>query len=108
MTAAFIAAILVGYCALSIGAPVDLQLPHRNGSVRFAVIGDSGTGADAQYDVGQQMAAFHQKFPYTFVIMLGDNIYGLKGWRCVRAKVREALCRLAVAWRKVPCVDWES
>jgi hypothetical protein len=54
----------------------DLRLPLKDGSCRFAVIGDTGTGAQAQYDVGKQMAAYHAKFPFTFVIMVGDNIYG--------------------------------
>src|SRR5665213_1751700 len=56
----------------------DLTLPLKSGSVRFAVIGDMGTGERPQYDVAQTMAAIHQKFPFDFVIMLGDNIYGGK------------------------------
>jgi hypothetical protein len=35
-----------------------------------------GTGEPAQYEVAQRMLQLHQKFPFTFVIMLGDNIYG--------------------------------
>lgn len=54
----------------------ELRLPNKDGSCKFAVIGDTGTGAQAQYDVGKQMAAFHAKFKYDFVIMVGDNIYG--------------------------------
>jgi 3',5'-cyclic AMP phosphodiesterase CpdA len=37
-----------------------------------------GTGKPAQYDVAQRMTQFHQIFPFNFVIMLGDNIYGGK------------------------------
>jgi len=51
-------------------------LPLMPGSVRFAVIGDSGTGNSAQYDVAQQMVRERDKFPFDFVVMLGDNIYG--------------------------------
>ena len=54
----------------------ETSLPLKSGSVRFAVIGDSGTGGQAQYDVAEQMIAFHQKTDFNFVIMLGDNIYG--------------------------------
>jgi hypothetical protein len=54
----------------------DLRLPLKQGSVKFAVLGDTGTGAQAQYDVGKQMAAFRARFPFDFVIMVGDNIYG--------------------------------
>jgi 3',5'-cyclic AMP phosphodiesterase CpdA len=54
----------------------DLALPLKPNSVRFAVIGDNGTGAKPQYEVAQQMDIYHEKFPYTFVIMNGDNLYG--------------------------------
>jgi len=55
---------------------VDLKLPLKDKSVRFAVIGDSGTGGKAQYEVAEQMAQLHGQFPFDFVLMLGDNIYG--------------------------------
>jgi DNA repair exonuclease SbcCD nuclease subunit len=55
---------------------IDLRLPLQDKSLRFAVIGDSGTGLGPQYDVAKLMAQYHQKFPFDFVIMLGDNIYG--------------------------------
>ena len=56
-------------------APGELALPLKTGSVRFAVIGDSGRGDQAQHDVARQMVAWRQKFPFDFVLMLGDNIY---------------------------------
>lgn len=52
-----------------------LALPVREGSIRFAVIGDSGRGDRAQHDVASQMVAWRAKFPFDFVVMLGDNIY---------------------------------
>jgi predicted MPP superfamily phosphohydrolase len=55
-----------------------LTVPVKEGSVRFAIIGDNGTGERRQYEVGQEMARFHETFPFDFVIMLGDNIYGGK------------------------------
>jgi 3',5'-cyclic AMP phosphodiesterase CpdA len=54
------------------------DLPLKQGSVRFAVIGDMGTGDKAQYEVAQQMERSRQTAQYTFVLMLGDNIYGGK------------------------------
>ncbi len=45
-------------------------------TVRFAVIGDSGTGDRYQYQVAQQLVESHRRFPFELVIMLGDNIYG--------------------------------
>jgi 3',5'-cyclic AMP phosphodiesterase CpdA len=59
------------------GVPQDATpLPDASGSVKFAVIGDNGTGETPEYDVGRQMAAAHARFPFEFVIMLGDNMYG--------------------------------
>ncbi|HEX6974174.1 MAG TPA: metallophosphoesterase [Vicinamibacterales bacterium] len=57
-------------------APGALALPVKDGSVRFAVIGDSGRGDQAQNEVARQMVAWRQRFPFDFVLMLGDNIYG--------------------------------
>ena len=54
----------------------EIDLPLQPKSVRFAVIGDSGTGDRAQYDVAHQMDTYHDKVGFNFVIMLGDNIYG--------------------------------
>jgi 3',5'-cyclic AMP phosphodiesterase CpdA len=45
-------------------------------ALRFAVIGDNGTGDRFEYEVAQQMVASHQRFPFELVLMLGDNIYG--------------------------------
>lgn len=57
-------------------AATKLTLPLVDGSVRFAVMGDTGRGTRAQREVGAQMAAIRGQFPFDFVIMLGDNIYG--------------------------------
>src|SRR5215208_3570540 len=54
----------------------QLNLPRKDGSVRFLVLGDAGTGDREQYDVANQMVRYGRVFPFTFAIMLGDNIYG--------------------------------
>lgn len=51
-------------------------LPADPDSLKFAVIGDTGTGDPPQYDVGRQMDIARKSFPFELVIMLGDNIYG--------------------------------
>jgi hypothetical protein len=56
----------------------ELKLPLKPDSVRFAVIGDSGTGESAQTETAAEMASIHDRFPFEFVLMLGDNIYGGK------------------------------
>jgi predicted MPP superfamily phosphohydrolase len=53
-----------------------LTLPNRPGSLKFAVIGDNGTGDSPEYEVGAQMVAARSAFPFDMVIMLGDNMYG--------------------------------
>ena len=44
--------------------------------MRFAVIGDSGTGGSAQIRVAERLEAARKLFPFTFTLMLGDNLYG--------------------------------
>ena len=70
------ATIFLFLCSLCTGQPPRVTLPPKPDSVRFAVIGDSGTGDRAQDEVGAQMALAHKQFPFDFVLMLGDNIYG--------------------------------
>ncbi|HEX3107406.1 MAG TPA: metallophosphoesterase, partial [Terriglobales bacterium] len=55
---------------------LDVRLPLKDKSVRFAVIGDSGTGERDQYQTAKEMEAYHNAINFDFVIMLGDNIYG--------------------------------
>jgi predicted MPP superfamily phosphohydrolase len=66
-----------GLAPAQVGAPVSNEgLPGRPDSLKFAVIGDNGTGAKPQYEVGDQMAAARSRFPFELVVMLGDNMYG--------------------------------
>src|SRR4051812_38727073 len=65
--------------ALRAVAGQELTVPAAPNSVKFAAIGDNGTGDRGQYEVADQMARFHAKFPFDRVIMLGDNIYGGQG-----------------------------
>jgi hypothetical protein len=67
----------------------DVELPQRTDSVRFAVIGDNGTGERPQYEVAKEMEASHRKFAFSFVIMLGDNIYGSKSGTAFKRKFEE-------------------
>jgi predicted MPP superfamily phosphohydrolase len=55
---------------------LDIKLPLQDKSVRFAVIGDSGTGDHQQYEVAKEMETYRKAVGFDFVIMLGDNIYG--------------------------------
>jgi 3',5'-cyclic AMP phosphodiesterase CpdA len=55
---------------------LKLTLPLKKDSVKFAVIGDTGTGDKHQLAVAQQLTATRGQFPFDFVIMMGDNLYG--------------------------------
>ena len=56
--------------------PPKLTLPMKDGSVKFAVIGDTGSGTARQREVGDMMIKYHTLFPFEFVLMMGDNMYG--------------------------------
>ena len=53
-----------------------VTLPNKNGTFKFAVLGDFGVNERTQYELAEQMAALHGKFPFTHVILVGDNLYG--------------------------------
>jgi predicted MPP superfamily phosphohydrolase len=57
-------------------SPLKLTLPLKEGSVRFAAIGDTGTGSSKQHQLGELMARYRASFPFEFVLMMGDNLYG--------------------------------
>ena len=61
---------------LAVVAAQDVALPMKTGSVKFAVFGDMGTGDAMQLETGAELTAMRSKFPFEFVIMLGDNVYG--------------------------------
>lgn len=62
--------------AAALGALAPVPLTAADEPVRFAVIGDMGNGKPEQYEVGAQMAAARASFPFAFVLMVGDNLYG--------------------------------
>jgi 3',5'-cyclic AMP phosphodiesterase CpdA len=71
-----VATILVLGGVLSTYAQQQIALPNKDGAVKFAVIGDSGTGGGAQRKIAERIAATRHAFPFEFVLMLGDNLYG--------------------------------
>jgi 3',5'-cyclic AMP phosphodiesterase CpdA len=68
--------LLVAGLASAAVAAQGPPLPNRPGSLKFAAIGDNGTGDRPQYEVAEQMTKAHAAFPFDLVIMLGDNMYG--------------------------------
>jgi hypothetical protein len=55
---------------------VQLQLPNNKDSLHFAVMGDTGTGGTAQAQVGQWVVKYRAAFPFDFIPLMGDNMYG--------------------------------
>jgi len=68
-------AVLIATLPLPI-AGQELRLPNKPGSVKFLVIGDSGTGDKNQVAVANEIAAWRTRFPFDFAVMMGDNLYG--------------------------------
>jgi predicted phosphodiesterase len=60
-------------------AAIDLTLPNQKDSLKFAIIGDSGTGSKSQLQIAQQLVGSRDKFPYECIVMMGDNLYGGSG-----------------------------
>jgi len=70
---------LKGSEAPSLSLPTAAAEPPS--PLRFAVIGDSGSGDENQRLIARRMAEWHAKLPFGLVLMLGDNVYGgLLGW----------------------------
>src|SRR4029453_7810982 len=53
-----------------------IALPNKGGTLKFAVLGDFGTGLPQEYQLAEQMNRAHQRFPFELVILVGDNLYG--------------------------------
>jgi hypothetical protein len=58
-----------------VAAPT-LTLPNRPDTLKFAVLGDNGSGDSGQYELANQMTAVRRLFEFGFVVMVGDNFYG--------------------------------
>jgi predicted phosphodiesterase len=80
-------ALLVG--AIGALAAQDVSLPNQPDSLKFAIIGDSGTGSSSQYKVAEKLIAARAKFPYEFVLMMGDNLYSGNGPKDYQKKFEE-------------------
>src|SRR5688572_639431 len=71
-----LSALLLGGSFFIATAAQTITLGDRADSVKFAVIGDNGNGTREQYELAQQMAEQRSRFPFEFVLMMGDNVYG--------------------------------
>jgi calcineurin-like phosphoesterase family protein len=58
------------------GSQPAISLPNQNGSFKFIVLGDFGTGDSDQYELAKQMVSLHNRFKFDTAILVGDNLYG--------------------------------
>jgi len=71
-------------------------------SLRFVAIADTGAGNGAQYQVGEVMAQYRQRYPYSLVVLAGDNIYNngeIEKVSAVFEKPYQALLKAGVRFR---------
>lgn len=66
-----------------------LTLPLKADSVKFAAIGDTGTGTTQQKELADVMINYRRAFPYEFILMMGDNMYGGERPEDFRAKFED-------------------
>jgi 3',5'-cyclic AMP phosphodiesterase CpdA len=57
-------------------AAAETPMPNKEGTLKFAVLGDFGTATRGQFEMAAEMVRVHKRFPYEFVVTVGDNIYG--------------------------------
>ena len=70
-------------------AATPVALPNREGSLKFAVLGDWGNGSRQQLELAAVMAKVQERFAYEIVITVGDNIYGSNTPRALRERFEE-------------------
>ncbi len=78
--------------------PPRLELPLNAGSVRFAVIGDFGTGERPQYEIGRLLEKSREAAGFDFVLTVGDNIYGSRDLSAKFERPYAALLRAGVTF----------
>jgi hypothetical protein len=76
MPRVFATLLLIVVATWQLVAGPTISIPNRPDTLKFAVLGDNGSGDQGQYDVAVQMVATRRLFSFDFVIMLGDNFYG--------------------------------
>jgi hypothetical protein len=57
-------------------AEPPVSLPNKEGTLKFAVLGDFGSASREQYQLATDMDKLQQKFPFELVVLVGDNLYG--------------------------------
>lgn len=53
-----------------------VAFPNKEGSLKFGILGDFGSGSKSQYEMAEEMSKVHDRFKYDIVVLVGDNLYG--------------------------------
>jgi hypothetical protein len=69
-------------------ASAPVALPNRDGSLKFIVFGDFGTGSKDQYALANQMAKLHDTFPFELPFSWATTCTGPSGRRISRRSSR--------------------
>ncbi len=72
---AFLAAVVPSSGSVQDSPQTGVRARRGPSRVRFAVIGDLGTGRSKQAEVAAKMCRWRRKHPFDRVITTGDNIY---------------------------------
>ncbi|MGH9906353.1 MAG: metallophosphoesterase [Pyrinomonadaceae bacterium] len=78
-----------GKAVVANGAPAKINLPRKEGSVRFVIIGDTGTGSKKQHELAKILQGTYTAFPFDFVLLLGDNLYGGESAKDYKSKFED-------------------
>lgn len=78
-----------GKPAAAASSSLKVSLPLKDNSVKFGIIGDTGTGSQKQHQLANIMVQYRQAFPYDFVLMMGDNMYGGESPRDYKLKFED-------------------
>jgi 3',5'-cyclic AMP phosphodiesterase CpdA len=65
-----------GTAAESAPQAAEVPLPNKNGTFKFGILGDFGTGSSDQYELAERMFDVYKRFKYELVVLVGDNLYG--------------------------------
>ena len=66
-----------------------ITLPRKDGSVKFVIIGDTGTGTKQQHELADVLLKARASFPFDFVLLLGDNLYGGEAAKDYKSKFED-------------------
>ena len=77
----FLFIVLLLIAGPSLSPAQDQRLPNKQGSLKFAIIGDAGQPGSGQTAIAKQLTSWRTRFPFGFVLMTGDNLYGTEGPR---------------------------